>query len=388
MGGIRRFYGWENFNFGSSAKGLLSDRLDLINHALVEAFRPDYSETRAVTLGSITLMQPVGANYDPYIASIPVGWTYGLRIMKTSGSSATEGALQFSPEAKDTGITRIGCRLTRAGNSRAPVVYAAGTLKSTNETETYSSYSFGNNSLKEVYVEVEINWDEKMFRIYLNDTLSQALRFSRFSFIFIGSFVRPAYVRTAPSPSQGGETASWGWPVNSTNSWQTVGDIYCSYWDGEGEDWGRYGPIYCKKLTGIELKAGGTLLDLTADKDFLGKANTFDPYKNTGVLTAGVNAETVVDFAAPEPSTLNGELIGYSFSVGATQYDATQPLTIDSNIYIGDTTIPNNPKVPASGLLNGQTTTLTPNISSKFIPAEDVKDARTISVGVKLNRTQ
>lgn len=387
MGGLRRFYGWEDYSKPEQTT-LLQERISILDRALYEAFRPDNSVTPALQVGRIRPNATADSGVTVQRAFSIGGGSYSLRLMKTTGTTTAEISLIYSPVKKEVGITRLGIRMSRGTTGQAPSVYIAGNFQNVQKTERYNGYSVGYTTSNEIYVEIEINWTEGKVSIYQNDLIGMVFYFSTLSYFLLGSFTKPSYNRTEPTVTAGAATISWGYPAGQSNSWQTWSDIYMSYWDGEGEDWGRYGPIYCKALAADtdSTKVAGSLKGYPDVASWLTSSLSFAPYLNNGVVTNGVNAETVVEFPLPDPSTVGGEILGYSFSTTATQNDSTQPLTIDSKMYYGDEEEVMNPNVAASEFDSGATSSLVPNRSSGYIDVSDLTDVNKISVGVKLVR--
>lgn len=383
MSMYRRFYGWENFSGANSASGFTGVKYDPIDLALNWAFRRDNSNE--LTVGRVYGEQISSAISSASRTSIVNSSTL-LRVDKTV--AAQEGFMTFTPTIQEKGITRFGLRMTRSASTSTPTLYVNGEFQigPVAGAEVYSNYSMAYSTANQVYLEVEIDWAEKILKVFMNDALNATIIFTKISTIYFGSFIRPSYRQIRPTDKSGGNTVSWAY--NASNNWQSWGDFYMTYWDGEGEDDGRYGPIHCVKLAPKDLIKGGTLKGHTTDSQFTGMTMQFGQYDNAGILTDSVNAETTLSFDQITGQSVNGELLGYSFTVSATENDNTQPLAIDGNIYHGDKEIPMNPKISISPIQAGLPTSAFPNMTTGFVPAEELQPGEKMTVGAKLIRSK
>lgn len=379
MSMYRRFYGWENFYGSNSASNFSGKKYEPFDTALNWAFRRDNKLNLAV---ATIRGEQLNSNLSTVVRTIPVSNSTLMRVDKTNAGS--EGSLLLRLESKEKGITRFGLRMTRGNYTSAPTLYVTGSFSIINGTEVYSAYSFAYSAGTQVYVEIEIDWGEKIAKFYMDDALNGTIKFSSLSSIYLGSFVKPSYVRTHPTSTTSGNTLSWGY--NGTNGNQSWGDMYLTYWDGEGDDDGRYGPIHCVRLPPKDLIVGGSLKGYSTNSQFTGATQQFDQYSNVGVLTSSVNAETSVAFDQIDGTAVNGEVLGYSFSVSGTENDNTQPLVIDANIYHGEKEVPLNSDIQVTPLTGSTPSSAYPNTAVGYIPANELAKDEVITLGVKLVR--
>ncbi|WNT47171.1 hypothetical protein SPLA10_PHROGS00110 [Salmonella phage SPLA10] len=379
MSMYRRFYGWENFYGSNSASNFSGKRYEPFDTALSWAFRRDNKLNLAV---ATIRGDQLNSNLSTVVRTSLVSNSTLMRVDKTNAGS--EGSLLLRLESKEKGITRFGLRMTRGNLVSAPTLYVTGSFSIINGTEVWSAYSFAYSAGTQVYVEIEIDWGEKIAKFYMNDALNGTIEFTSLSSIYLGSFVKPSYVRTQPGSATGGSTLSWAY--NGTNRYQSWGDMYLTYWDGEGDDDGRYGPIHCVRLPPKDLIVGGSLKGYSTNSQFTDTTQTFDQYSNVGVLTSSVNAETSVAFDQIDGTTVNGEVLGYSFSVSGTENDNTQPLAIDANIYHGEKEVPLNSDIQVTPLTGSTPNGAYPNTSVGYIPASELAKGEVITLGAKLVR--
>lgn len=385
MGMYRRFYGFENFSAPGTVTNVMTGGYNAVTEALSWAFRNDQGNDGVhIPRPAILTLQYLNSTYS-FSRSVVNGANH-LLSRRESGTNASQGILRAQVQAQEKGISRIGVRMTRRYGASAPCVYLSGQFESMNGAETYTAYAWGYNTLTECYVEVEIDWVEKIVKVYLNDSLNGQLKFTNIGFIWLGSFTQPSYVRSSPNPNSGSVTASWGFNTE-TAPFQTWGDIYMTHWDGEGKDDGRPGPIYCIRVVGRDPKVGGSYKgSISTNQQFLGKSLMFEQYINDGILTQGVNAESTVTFDQVKPGAVDGEVLGYSFSIAASQNDATQPLYIDGKVYIGEEEYPTNGDIAATPITQAAPSAPAPYASTLFIPIDKLKEGDNMVVGAKLVR--
>lgn len=249
-----------------------------------------------------------------------------LTTVATSGYGYTVTA-RFFITAQETGITTLGARLKRNTATSAQCFRVIGALTTT-AGNAGTSYIAGANTLTEVYVEFSIDWDAKVLRVYLNDTLYTTMNFTSITEIFIGS------VAGYPIYPPGNSNGSISWAFSATGGRQSISDIYANYDAPDDENpIGRLGPIIIRPIPIVDVTVANGSFSGTTKEEWMANKSVYNTNPNKGIRTAGDGKKTIATFDDVTKYRKEGEeIVGFGITQTFTNFDPVKPTKFVGNV--------------------------------------------------------
>lgn len=296
-------------------------------------------------------------------------------------------AITFDPSKKQkTGVTCLGVRLSRTNTSAAGAHLLMAGLLINSSGVRYKSIARTTN-LNEIYVEVEINWNTKTLRTFINETLDSTVTFETLESIRFGSTMTKSWVK-----EDGSDSGSYLplWALEKTNYQISFGDIYLTHYDTT-EDVSPggllYGSIQCRTMSPNIVEMNGSLKGMSTIEEFY--ANSFllwsTPQVNKGILTANDNEDTTFSFSVNKTAAA-GNLIGVTVNTPGSRSDTTQPVMINTSLYSGEKLIGSGKTLATELGADSNPFGYSPNTVSLSVLAEDIDNPDDLNIRVRMKK--